>query len=144
MRGATRLPSLEATGQGSGRGAGVSRARILAVDDQQYFRVFLEDLLREEGYAITTAAGGAEALAVLESERFDVIVTDLVMPGGLTGQELAQRLRAERAGLKVIFMSGYSADLAGRELDPRGGEVLLQKPFTSELLLETVRRCLDG
>ena len=62
-------------------GGSVSRARILAVDDQQYFRVFLEDLLREEGYDVTTAEGGEEALARCEAADFDLVVTDLVMPG---------------------------------------------------------------
>jgi CheY-like chemotaxis protein len=57
------------------------KARILAVDDQLYFRVFLEDLLNQEGYEVCTAAGGEEALHLFERGDFDVVLTDLVMPG---------------------------------------------------------------
>ena len=70
----------------------MAKARILAVDDQLYFRVFLEDLLQQEGYEVCTASGGEEALHLLERESFDVILTDLVMPG-VDGSELVQRVK---------------------------------------------------
>ena len=65
----------------------MARGRILAVDDQLYFRVFLEDLLTQEGYEVETAGGGEEALARLEPQRYDLILTDLIMPG-MDGAEL--------------------------------------------------------
>ena len=61
-----------------------------------------------------------------------------------SGQELARRLQADQPRLKVIYTSGYSADLAGREFQLRAGESFLQKPFAPELLWETIRRSLDG
>ena len=73
-----------------------------------------------------------------------LLVTDLVMPGGLSGLELARRLQAKQPRLKVVFISGYSAEIAGRELQLNSGENFIQKPFTTEQLLTTLRRSLDG
>jgi FixJ family two-component response regulator len=73
-----------------------------------------------------------------------LLLTDLVLPGGLGGQELGRRLAVEQPGLKVIFASGYSADIAGRDFQLRPGEAFVQKPFAMDHLLETIRRCLDG
>jgi len=60
------------------------------------------------------------------------------------GQELGRRLKAERPDLKVIYASGYSADIAGQDFQLQPGEAFVQKPFAKEHLLETIRRCLDG
>jgi CheY-like chemotaxis protein len=73
-----------------------------------------------------------------------LLLTDLVMPSGLTGQELARELRLEHPGLKVIFISGYSGELAGQELHLDKGQKYIQKPCGVERLLETIRQCLDG
>jgi len=62
----------------------------------------------------------------------------------LGGLELARQLQAQKPGLKVIFASGYSADIAGKEFQLRKGEVFITKPFSIDFLLETVRHCLDG
>ena len=66
------------------------------------------------------------------------------MPSGLIGQQLAVRLQTDGPQLKVIFTSGYSADIAGREIELRSSENFLQKPFAPEQLLAAVRRSLDG
>jgi len=66
------------------------------------------------------------------------------MPGGLNGLDLVQRLRAERPDLKVIYLSGYSQELAGRDLKLEPGQEFLQKPFSPVMLLETVRHSLDS
>ena len=73
-----------------------------------------------------------------------LLLTDLVMPGGMNGRELAEKLWAERAEIKVIFTSGYSADIVGKDfkLDPELN--FLQKPYHPQTLALTVRRCLDG
>jgi two-component system, cell cycle sensor histidine kinase and response regulator CckA len=74
-----------------------------------------------------------------------LLVTDMVMPDGITGRELAERLLAEKPGLKVLFISGYTPDVAGRDTEfiQRSKSRFLQKPYPSNLLLETVRQCLD-
>ena len=81
------------------------KARVLAVDDQLYFRTFLEGLLAEEGYHVETAAGGAEALHALERDRFDVVITDLVMPG-MDGSELVRTVKERWPEQDVIVVSG--------------------------------------
>jgi FixJ family two-component response regulator len=67
------------------------------------------------------------------------------MPGGLTGRELAEQLRAQKPGLKVIFMSGYNPEVVGKDTEfiRRNKRYFLQKPFSSNLLLRTIRQCLD-
>jgi len=67
-----------------------------------------------------------------------------VMPGGVSGQELAHQLERENPRLKVVFMSGYSVEIAGRELQLRPGENFLQKPFVPAKLLHIIRQSLDG
>jgi FixJ family two-component response regulator len=75
-----------------------------------------------------------------------MLLTDIVMPQGITGRDLTDELRAQRPALKVIFMSGYSADVIGKDTEffRRIKSYFLQKPFSAEVLLQTVRRCLDG
>ena len=65
------------------------------------------------------------------------------MPGGMSGQQLAQKLREDEPNLKVVYTSGYSSEVAGKDLALRTGENFVQKPFPAEILLATVRRCLD-
>ncbi len=82
----------------------MSQARILAVDDQLYFRVFLEDLLKEAGYEVRCASSGAEALALLGVESFDVVLTDLVMPE-MDGSELVQRIKERWPAQEVVVVT---------------------------------------
>jgi len=119
---------------------------ILLVEDESEVRNLIRKILKRHGYQVLEATNGIEALAVWREQRETVklLVTDLVMPAGLSGQELARQLQAAQPNLKVIFISGYSAEIAGRELQLRGGERFIQKPFATDHLLETVRRSLDG
>ncbi len=121
---------------------------ILVVEDEPAVRHLVRSLLRRRGYTVLEASSGVDALKVWNDpahrDRIALLLTDMVMPDGVSGQELARRLRAEKPGLKVVFSSGYSAEIAGRELKLADGENFLQKPFTSDVLLETVRRALDG
>jgi two-component system cell cycle sensor histidine kinase/response regulator CckA len=66
------------------------------------------------------------------------------LPLGTSGRDLATQLRAQRPGLKVLLVSGYSADFAGKEIKLEAGEHFLQKPFTPARLVESVRVCLDS
>ncbi len=118
---------------------------ILLAEDDATLRKLTRELLQCHGYTVLEASDGIEAQRAWQahSGTIALLLTDLVMPAGLSGQELACRLRSERPGLKVIFTSGYSAEFAGRELELRPGENFLQKPCAPDELLETVRRCLD-
>ena len=120
----------------------MSRARILAVDDQQYFRVFLEDLLREEDYAVTTAASGAEALTRLESERFDVIVSDLVMPG-MDGSELVQRVKELWPDQDVVVVTSVGDLKTAIDAMKLGASDYLLKPLDRAALLRSLSQLLE-
>ena len=75
----------------------------------------------------------------------NLLLTDVIMPGDLTGGELAERLQQEKPQLKIVFLSGYSVDVAGGKTDfvQRLKGRFLQKPCASRTILETVRSCLD-
>ena len=121
------------------------RETILLVEDDQALRTTTRLILERHGYELITAADGDEALRLWE-QRHDLalLLTDLVMPGGTSGQELARKLQAAKPGLKVIYASGYSADIAGRDIELRRGENFLQKPYPPSQLLDSIRRCLDA
>jgi diguanylate cyclase (GGDEF)-like protein len=120
----------------------VSGARILAVDDQLYFRVFLEDLLREEGYEVTSAEGGAEALAKLETERFDVVVTDLVMPG-MDGSELVQRVKERWSDQEIIVVTSVGDLRTAIDAMKVGASDYLLKPVDKKALLRSLEQILE-
>ena len=119
---------------------------ILLVEDDPAVRLLTQTTLQRHGYRVLEAADSITALALWQTHRNAValLLTDMVMPGGLNGLELARRLRADRPELKVIFTSGYSAELARGILNHEEGDAFLQKPCEATHLLETVRRCLDA
>ncbi len=120
---------------------------ILLVEDEYAVRAVTRRVLESQGYRIYEATTVREALEVWRShaEEIELLLTDIVMPQGLTGRELAEQLRAQRPALKVIFMSGYSADVVGKDTEffRRTRSFFLQKPCSGRTILETVRRCLD-
>jgi CheY-like chemotaxis protein len=121
------------------------RETILVVEDDPLVRNLVAQRLRELGYRILDAAEAAGALRILESEApIDLLLTDVVLPGALTGRDLADTARKLRPGLKVLFSSGYtqsSIDHQGK-LDP--GVEFLPKPFRRAELAAKVRAVLDG
>jgi len=119
------------------------REKILLVEDDANVRMITRDVLEASGYQIWEASDGLEALNIWKANapQIDLLLTDIIMPGGLNGQELADRLRGERPDLKVILMSGYSPERLGIiQTHSR----ILSKPFSFESLTETVRSCLDA
>ena len=117
---------------------------ILLAEDEQQVRQLAVRLLRGLGYRVLVAEHGAGALALAEQsgERIDLLLTDVVMPG-MTGDELATRLRRERPELRVLFISGYSEDSEAIERVLRSGDGFLPKPFTIASLAHQVRQVLD-
>lgn len=118
---------------------------ILVVEDDAAVRRLTRRILERAGYRVLEAADGVEALRVWEQDQnaIDLLMTDIVMPEGISGRELAERLYARNPKLRVILTSGYSADIAGQELSLREGHDFLQKPASPRHLLDCVRRCLD-
>jgi CheY-like chemotaxis protein len=119
---------------------------ILVCEDDAVVRAYSAEVLRELGYSVLEAADGPSALRVLEREdvRVDLLFTDVVLPGGMSGAVLADRARRERPGLKVLFTTGYARNAIfhhGR-LDP--GVELITKPFSYAALATRVRDLLDA
>ncbi|MDX2092922.1 MAG: MASE1 domain-containing protein [Kofleriaceae bacterium] len=118
---------------------------ILVVEDDPALRRATCATLRQHGYRVLEAATGAEAMQLFDTttESIQLLLTDLVMPGGIDGFTLAANLVGRRPNLRVIFTSGYSAELAGRDLELVHGHNFLQKPSSPETMLETIRNSLD-
>jgi CheY-like chemotaxis protein len=118
---------------------------VLVVEDDDSVRKLTSLTLERQGYTVFDAASGNEALRVWFEHRSAIrlLLTDLVMPDGLNGRELAARLRTDCPTLPVVFMSGYSSDLAGRELTLETGQRFVQKPYPPHQLLDVVRQLLD-
>jgi DNA-binding NtrC family response regulator len=118
---------------------------ILLVEDDTKLREAIRAALSHLGYAILEAPNGADALEIWQESRQEIhlLLTDLVMPGGMTGKELAQRILQERPNLKVIYMSGHSADVVGKDLPMTEGVNFLAKPFQADRLAHAVRDFLD-
>ncbi len=118
---------------------------ILLAEDDPAVRKMTRVILERSGYRVLDAPGGPEALALWlqHSREVALLLTDLVMPGGMSGHQLAHQLQAENPHLKVIYTSGYSSEIAGRELELKSGENFIPKPTPPAQFLEIVRRCLD-
>lgn len=118
---------------------------IFLVEDEWAVRTLTRAILTRYGYKVLEAPNGIEALKLWQVHRGTValLVTDLVMPEGLSGQELARRLQADQPRLKVIYISGYSAEIAGQDLQLRSGDNFVQKPFSPDQLLGAIRHSLD-
>lgn len=118
---------------------------ILVVEDQIRVRQLVATSLRHLGYTVHEASNAQEAIdAWHKSEgRFDLLLTDMIMPGGMTGMDLTHHLRGLKPGLKVIVSSGYSAELAQGDAMETSRVVYLPKPYEVAVLAETVRKLLD-
>jgi PleD family two-component response regulator len=119
----------------------LAKARILAVDDQLYFRVFLEDLLTQEGYSVEVAGSGEEAVSRLDAERYDLILTDLVMPG-MGGIELVQRAKQRNPDQDVIVVTSVGDVATAVGAMKLGANDYLLKPIERPALLRTVEGVL--
>ncbi len=122
------------------------RETILLVEDDMPVRVLAVHALKHYGYRVIEAPNGVAALEIWRQQggAVDLLLTDMVMPEGVSGRQLAEQLRAEKPGLKVIYMSGYPRETAGQGLHLREGVNFLQKPFANAKLAQTVRDCLDA
>jgi signal transduction histidine kinase/CheY-like chemotaxis protein len=118
---------------------------ILVVEDEPAVRTLAARILGTHGYRVQAAPSGAEALDLWRQQAgaFDLLLTDLIMPGGISGGQLAERLRTDKPDLRVIYMSGYPGDTASRGLVLHEGVNFLQKPFDPARLAKIVRSCLD-
>ena len=118
---------------------------ILLVEDEASLRGVVGRVLRRLGYQVLEANNGHEAIKVWKRHpgQIDLLFSDVVMPEGMSGLVLAETLRREKPNLKVIFSSGYNAEMAGQGRATAGDTILLQKPYPIEMVSKAVRECLD-
>jgi CheY-like chemotaxis protein len=118
---------------------------ILVVEDDADVRAFVTGQLRDLGYRVIEAADGPQAQRMLESDQpLDLLFTDVVMPGGMSGRQLADAARARRPGLKAVFTSGYTENSIVHQGKLDKGVNFLSKPFRRQDLARKVRETLDS
>lgn len=118
------------------------RRILLAEDDISVLEVLVKTLTNA-GYAVTAATSGDSAKEVFQANPdFDLLITDVVMPGALLGTGLAQELRASKTGFPVIFMSGYASEAAAHDNGLQPGDIRLMKPVQRADLLNAIRQLL--
>ncbi len=123
-----------------------NRQTVLVVEDEAIVRELARMILEREGYRVLEAEDGPSALRVWAEQgpAVDLLLTDMVMPNGITGRELSLRLLAERPSLPIIYASGYSIELTAPDFQPNERQIFLQKPYLTDQLVTTVRRCLQA
>jgi CheY-like chemotaxis protein len=121
-------------------------ATVLVVEDEPAVRLLTAAVLERAGYEVLTASSGRTALEAWRLHRpsIGVVVTDIVMPEGMTGTELARVLQADDPGLPVVFVSGYLSEAAVTDVELQDGVNFLQKPFQLDALTRIVRQAIDG
>ena len=118
---------------------------ILVVEDDEAVRSSVVVQLQSLGYTTIAAADGREAMALVEQgARFDLLFTDIVMPGGMNGRQLGERIAARIPGLKVLYTSGHAEHVIGPQSRLGPGVALLDKPYRKAVLAQKLREVLDG
>ena len=111
---------------------------VLVIEDEPTVRVLITDLLQENGYKPLAAADGTTGLKILQSEvRIDLLITDVGLPGGMNGRQIADAARVSRPDLKVLFITGYAENAAVGNGHLEAGMAILTKPF---VMADLVRR----
>jgi CheY-like chemotaxis protein len=119
---------------------------VLVVEDESVLRELVREVLTAQGYRLLEAEDGVAALNVWEIHRdkVDLLLTDIAMPRGVSGRDLAEKLRKEDPQLPVIFSSGYSQEMIGSNDDTVRGATYLSKPYRPAQLARAVREALDA
>jgi len=122
------------------------KGTVLLVEDERAVRQALGAALRQLGYSVQEAASGEEALGLwlTVGDQVDLLLTDMVMPGRMTGRQLAEQLRGLKPGLKVIISSGYSAEIANASQTPEPGVAYLPKPYDLAKLVQLLGEVWPG
>jgi nitrogen-specific signal transduction histidine kinase/ActR/RegA family two-component response regulator len=123
-----------------------SKGLILLVEDEAAVREFTAAVLQQDGYTILQARSGENALEVWRwhGAKIDLLLSDVVLPGELSGPQLAARLQAEKPSLKAVLATGYGRESVGREPGQEPPLFVLGKPYTPKSLLRAVREALES
>lgn len=130
---------------GAASDAPAKRKTVLLVEDEEMVRKLASTILQRHGYEVLEAKDGPHALEVWtgRKDEVDLLLTDMIMPNGITGGELAHLLLHDRPGLPVIYASGYSMELTAPDFLETDKQAFLQKPYRSEQLVATVQHCIN-
>jgi CheY-like chemotaxis protein len=118
---------------------------VLVIDDETVVRTLIVDVLEDSGYGALEAVDGPTGLKILHSSRrIDLLITDVGLPGGMNGRQVADAARIARPGLKVLFITGYAenAVVGNGHLDT--GMEIITKPFNTAALANKIRNLIDG
>jgi len=117
---------------------------IFVVEDEPTLRALVRRVLERGGYDVIEASSGLAALQLWKEKKtpVDLLLTDMVMPDGISGRQLAEKLKADNPNLKVIYTTGYSPELMGKDVALTEGVNFLQKPYPPQKLVQTVRNGL--
>ena len=129
----------ESSANGSAAATGET---VLLVEDEVAVRMACRRILERAGFNVLEAIDGAHALTELADTPIDLLLTDVIMPGGVSGRDLAEHMQATRPGLPVLYMSGYTADVIATRGILESGVHVVEKPFSSSDLLGKVRELL--
>jgi CheY-like chemotaxis protein len=122
----------------SGRGE-----TVLLIEDQESIRIVVAEVLESAGYRVVATADGPSGLKILQGTgRVDLLITDVGLPGGLNGRQVADAGRVGRPDLKVLFITGYAENAAVRNGQLESGMEILTKPFDLEVLARRVREMI--
>ena len=121
-----------------------SKGLILLVEDEAAVREFAAAVLQQDGYSLLQAKSGENALEIWRwhAARIDLLLTDVVLPGDMSGPQLAARLQADKPALKAVLATGYSKEIVGQQSPDTAPLVVLSKPYTPRSLLRAVREAL--
>ena len=118
---------------------------MLIVDDEPTVRMLVTEVLQGQGYATIEAEDGASVLRVLQSkERIDLLVSDVGLPGGMNGRQMADAARISRPDLKVLFITGYAANAVFGDGHQAHGMQVITKPFTMDALANRVKAMVSA
>ena len=118
---------------------------VLVIDDEPTVRMLVTEILEDLGYTAIEAADGPAGLRILQSEvRIDLLVTDVGLPGGMNGRQVADAGRAIRPALKVLFITGYAENAAINHGHLEPGMHVLTKPFAMTALASRIKDLIDG
>ncbi len=121
----------------------MSKPRILVIDDEAIVRISCRKCLALEGYDVTVAGTGLEGLKSTETERYDLILTDLKMPD-MDGMEFLVKMKQAQPEAKVIMITGYSTVEHAEEALRLGAYNYIEKPFTPDTLVAAVKKALES
>jgi CheY-like chemotaxis protein len=134
---ADRVPDPQRSPAGGGE-------TVMVIDDEPTVRMLIIDLLKDQGYRVLEARDGPAGLKLLQSDTpIDLLITDVGLPGGLNGRQVADAARVLRPGLKVLFITGYAEKSAVGNGYLEAGMEVLTKPFQMAALGEKIRQLID-